>query len=136
MAELSQDNSRRVGHMRGKAQRAWDRGRFFFYIRIPESLHPADRGEKYDEPLAEALHAARLGKVTGGGQQLSEGNSIVLCGVDVELHERVRGLAVLRDLLPRLGAPAGTVIEEFIPEFKEHPLVAPIPEPGDASQDS
>ncbi len=125
MTEPSQDIAHRVAHMRGMAQRAWDRGRFFFYIRIPEPLYPEERVEKYEEPLAEVLRAARLGKVAGGGQQLGEGKSIVYCGVDVELRERVRGLAVLRDVLARLGAPASTVLEEFIPEFQEHPLVTP-----------
>jgi hypothetical protein len=72
--------------------------------------------------LAEVLREAKLGKVNGGGQQLGEGNSIVYCGVDIILRERVRGLEVLRDVLQRLGAPPATVIEEFIPEFVEHPL--------------
>jgi hypothetical protein len=111
--------------MRGMPQQAWDRGLFFFHIRIPEPLYPKQRGEKYEEPLTEALRAARLGKVNGGGQQLGEGNTIVYCGVDVVLRERVRGLALLREVLNRLGAPRGTVIEEFIPEFIEHPLKAP-----------
>jgi hypothetical protein len=60
--------------------------------------------------------------VNGGGQQLGPGNSIVYCGVDVIVSERVRGLAVLRQVLTRLEAPPGTVVEEFIPEFVEHPL--------------
>jgi hypothetical protein len=125
MAEPSPDIAHRVRHMQGMARQAWDRGQFFFYIRIPEPLYPAERGEKYEEPLAEMLRAAQLGKVNGGGQQLGEGNSIMYCGVDVILSERVRGLNVLREVLCRLGAPASTVIEEFIPEFVEHPLTAP-----------
>ena len=68
------------------------------------------------------MRAAGLGKVNGGGQQLGEGNSIVYCGVDVILSERVRGLELLREILSRLDAPTGTVIEEFLPEFAEHPL--------------
>ena len=111
--------------MTARAQRVWDRGNFFLYIRIPESLYPEERGEKYEQPIAEALHQAQLGKVLGGGQQLGKGNSIVYCGVDVELIERVRGLEFLRELLPKLGAPAETVIEEFIPHFQEHPLTEP-----------
>jgi hypothetical protein len=107
------------------AQQAWDRGLFFFYIRIPEPLSPEERGQKYEEPLAKALRAARLGKVNGGGQQLGPGNTIAYCGVDVILRERVQGLQLLREVLPQLGAPAATVIEEFLPDFVEHPLEAP-----------
>lgn len=125
MPEPSPDIAPRVRHMRGVAQRVWDRGEFFFYVRIPEPLMPAGRGEKYEEPLAEVLRVEGLGKVNGGGQQLGPGNTVVYCGVDVIVSERVRGLAVLREVLTRLGAPAGTVIEEFIPEFVEHPLTAP-----------
>jgi hypothetical protein len=77
--------------------------------------------------LGDVLRAAQLGEVTGGGQQLGEGNTIVYCGVDVILSERVRGLEVLREALERLGAPTGTIIEEFIPVFTEHPLYASNP---------
>ena len=125
MAEPSPEIAPRVRHMTGMAQRTWDHGEFFFYIRIPEPLYPAERGEKYEGPLAEALRGANLGRVTGGGQQLGEGKSIVYCGVDVELTERVRGLALLREVLVRLGAPVETVIEEFVPHFQEHPLTDP-----------
>jgi hypothetical protein len=106
------------------AQRAWDRGEFF-YVRIPEPLYPQERGEKYEEPLTEALMAAQVGEIIGGGQQLGVGDTIAYCGVDVVLYERIRGLEVLREALGRLGAPAGTVIEEFVPEFQEHPLTEP-----------
>lgn len=129
MSEPAPEIVHRVAHMRTMAQRAWDRGLFFFYIRIPEPLSPDERGEKYEEPLTESLRAARLGRVNGGGQQLGEGNTILYCGVDVILSERVRGLALLREVLPRLGAPGSTIIEEFIPEFAEHPLHATDAEP-------
>jgi hypothetical protein len=125
MADPSPEIANRVQHMQGMAEEAWDQGLFFFYIRIPEPLLPADRGMKYEDPLADVLRAAQLGEVTGGGQQLGEGNSIVYCGVDVILSERVRGLEVLREALFQLGAPSNTVIEEFIPVFTEHPLQTP-----------
>jgi hypothetical protein len=133
MANPSADIAHRVAHMRGMAQRTWERGEFFFYIRIPEPLYPAERIDKYEVPIGKALHTARLGKVSGGGQQLGEGKSIVYCGVDVELCERVRGLAGLREILSGFGAPAGTVIEEFLPEFREHLLQAPEAELGAAA---
>ena len=111
--------------MRGMAQRAWDNGEFFFYIRIPESLLPEERGEKYEEPLAAALRAARLGRVCGGGTKPGPGKTIAYCGVDVVVRERVRGLEVLRSKLIELGAPPETVIEEFIPKLCEHSLMPP-----------
>jgi hypothetical protein len=121
MPRPSPDIAIRVDMMRGMAKIAAARGQVFVYVRIPEPLWPQERGKKYEDPLAAALADAGLGKVTGGGQQL-DGGSIEYCGVDVILNNRAQGLALLKDVLRRLGAPAGTMIEEFLPEFQEHPL--------------
>jgi len=122
MAEPSPEIADRVALMRGMAERAWNRGLFFFYIRIPEPLLPDERRTKYEEPLAEMLRAERLGKVNGGGSQLGSNNTILYCGIDVILKERVRGLQMLREELVLLQAPSNTVIEEFLPHFVERPL--------------
>jgi hypothetical protein len=125
MAKPRKDMAARVAHMRGMAEQARERGLIFFYVRIPESLGPGERMEKYEEPLDRALRAADLGRVNGGGQQLGTGNRIVYCGVDVLVNDRARGLEVVREVLLRLDAPDAPVIEEFIPEFTEHPLEWP-----------
>jgi hypothetical protein len=125
MAEPSPDIANRVAVMRDMAEAAQERGEVFFYIRIPEPLGPFERGDKYEDPLTQALASADLGRVTGGGQQLGEGDSIEYSGVDVVVRHRMRGLKLLRKILKQLAAPAGTVIEEFIPEFQEHPLQLP-----------
>jgi len=52
------------------AEAAAERGQHFFYVLIPESLGPIDRGEKYEDPLIDAL--GELGQVTGGGSQMGE----------------------------------------------------------------
>ena len=122
MTEPSADIANRVAVMRGMAEDAAARGKVFVYVRIPEPLRPLERGDKYEDPLIAALVESRLGEVTGGGQQLGEGRSIMYCGIDVVLSDRIQGLAFLQEALCRLGAPAGTVIEEFTPEFQEHPL--------------
>ena len=86
----------------------------FVYIKIPGDLDPMDRGELFEDPLQEALDKERLGEITGGGSQLSEpsesGNSIEFCGIDVDLYDAVRGLALLRNQLVRLKAPPGTML--------------------------
>lgn len=120
--------SARVRHMTERARDAWDRGEFFLFLRIPEPLRPEDRGERYEDPIDEALQTAGLGRVVGGGQQLGPGGTIAYCGVDVVLIERVRGLELIREILVQLNAPPATVIEEFLPRFTEHSLVEP---PGD-----
>jgi hypothetical protein len=106
--------------MLGFATQAAERGQHFFYILIRESLGPIDRGHKYEDPLSEALGS--LGEVTGGGSQLGEGDTVEFCGLDVVVDDRDRGLKVIRECLRSCGAPADTVIEEYVPEFNELPL--------------
>src|SRR5687768_18328169 len=103
--------------MLGFAEAAAERGQHFFYVLIPEPLGPMDRGEKYEDPLSEAL--GELGEVTGGGSQLGEGDTIAFYGVDVVVNDRERKLKVIRECLRARGAPPNTVIEEYVPEIAE-----------------
>ena len=87
----------------------------FVYIRMPGDLDPQDRWERFADPLQQALEKDDLGIVTGGGTQFSEpdqeGNDYVeFCGIDVDLYDVARGLALLRRELVRLQAPAGTML--------------------------
>lgn len=100
--------------MRGFAEAAAERGQHFFYVLIREPLGPMDRGEKYEDPLNDAL-----GEVTGGGSQLGEGDTIAFCGLDVIVNHRENGLKVIRECLRSCGAPSNTIIEEYVPEFAE-----------------
>jgi hypothetical protein len=102
------------------AEAAWDRGEFFFYVRIPEDLQPIARGDRYEDPLQEALDAANVGQVTGGGSQLGEGTSIEYCGIDVVVRDRDRGLELICSEMRRLHAPRATVVEEYLPSYREH----------------
>ena len=102
------------------AEAAHQRGQHFFYIRIPESIAPVERGEKYEYPLADAL--GDLGEVTGGGSQLGAGDSIDYCGVDVVVNDGDRGLRLIRQFMRSRSAPAETVIEEYLPKYRELPL--------------
>ena len=85
----------------------------FVYVLIPEDLGPLDRGAKYEDPLQEALSAARAGEITGGGSMLGDerpdgSRAIQFCGIDVDVTELEPGLALLRSALPQLGVPAGS----------------------------
>jgi hypothetical protein len=85
----------------------------FVSVHIPEALIPLDRGAKYEEPLAAALHQRSLGDVTGGGTQLGprtpEGKQDILAvDLDIELVDGERGLPVLLSELKKLNAPPGT----------------------------
>lgn len=97
-------------------------GNHFLYVLIPGDIRPIERGERFEGPLQELLSASELGKVTGGGSQLGEGSSIEYCGIDVVLYDLERGIQLLRQELPRLGAPRNTVIEQYLPERLNHPI--------------
>jgi len=88
----------------------------FVFIKILDSVMPIERGEKYEDPLDEALKSAGLGEVTGGGSQLGspkpDGSaSIAWVGVDVELTDIEHGVPFLVAELKKLGAPKGSTIE-------------------------
>jgi hypothetical protein len=101
----------------------------FVYIKIPGDIDPVDRGERFEDPLQAALDAAGLGTITGGGSQLSqpdgEGERFVeFCGLDVDLYHAEKGLALLRQELLRLEAPAGTaLLYELNEQEYEEPIV-------------
>lgn len=88
----------------------------FVFIKIPESIMPFERVEKYEDPLDGALKKAGLGEATGGGSQLGKpGNDgtrdIEWVGIDVDLTDLSKGLPLLKSELRHLGAPSGTTIE-------------------------
>jgi|ERR1044071_414480 hypothetical protein len=84
----------------------------FVYTKIPGNLGPVDRGDLFEDPLQDALDMERLGEITGGGSQLSDesGNFVEFCGIDIDLYDAARGLALLRNELMRLQAPPGTML--------------------------
>lgn len=87
----------------------------FVYIRMPGDIDPEDRWTNFADPLQEGLEKECLGEVTGGGTQFSEpdehGDDFVeFCGIDVDLYDVAKGLALLRRELVRLQAPAGTML--------------------------
>lgn len=106
---------------------AQESGESFVYVRIPGNIGPHERGERFEDPLSEALQSTSLGRVTGGGSQLGEGKSIEFCGLDVVLSKREQGLRMLKERLRLLGAPAGTVIEEYLPMRRDHAVIAKRP---------
>jgi hypothetical protein len=88
----------------------------FVFIRIPESLEPDERTEKYEEPLEKSLASTGVGELTGGGCMLAAPDAdghreIKYCGIDINLFDIDAGLELLRIELKRLGAPNGTMLE-------------------------
>ena len=87
----------------------------FVFVKIPESLEPLERAEKYEDPLGDSLTSSGFGVLTGGGAMLSAPDAnghreIEWCGIDIELFVGA-GLELIRTELKRLGAPKGTMLE-------------------------
>ncbi len=88
----------------------------FVFVRIPESLEPLERADKYEDPLEESLTSSGAGVLTGGGAMLSAPDAdghreIEWCGIDIDLFDFDSGLELIRTELKRLGAPQGTILE-------------------------
>ena len=92
-------------------------------ITIPASLMPVERGERFEDPLDDAL--GDLGQVEGGGSLLHEVEGekvIVSCDIEVFVKDLGKALPIIRKTLKSRGAPSGTTIIQYQPEEKTHPL--------------
>jgi hypothetical protein len=76
--------------------------------RLYEHVEPIDRGERYEDPLDDALKGAGLGTVTGGGSQLGELGEIEFADVEIEVANVDAALPVIIEHLERAGAPVGS----------------------------
>lgn len=64
----------------------------FVVAHVNARLMPMDRGDRYEDPLAEALAESGFGEVTGGGSILSKVGEIEGCDIDLDLHDLEHGL--------------------------------------------
>jgi hypothetical protein len=82
----------------------------FVLARFYEHIGPIDRGDRYEDPLNEVLEAAGIGRVTGGGSQLTEDGRIEFADIEIELADLDAALQVAVEALERAGAPHGSEI--------------------------
>jgi hypothetical protein len=86
----------------------------FVYVQMPLDLDPVDRTELFANPLQEVLEREKAGTVTGGGSMEpapdENGNEFVFSGIDVDLYDLSKGLALLQQELVRLQVPPGTLL--------------------------
>jgi hypothetical protein len=108
--------------MQDLAEDARANGQHFLYVRIPGDIQPLERGDRFEDPLDVALRESALGSVTGGGSQLGEDDTIEYCGIDVVTVDRARGIELVRRVMRECQCPDGSVIEEYLPEYREHSI--------------
>jgi hypothetical protein len=81
-----------------------------FTVRLYEHVEPMDRGSRYEDPLQDALDAASLGTISGGGSQLTEGGQIEFADIEVDATDIDRAVTTTVDVLEAAGAPEGSEI--------------------------
>ena len=80
----------------------------FLTARLNAKLQPMDRGEIYEDPLAETLQKNGLGDVTGGGTQLAD-FGIEFCDLEIRVNATDdTTLQTIASRLEELGAPKGS----------------------------
>ena len=82
----------------------------FVVATLWEAIQPLDRGDRYEDPLDEALEREGLGGTCGGGSQLSDSCGIEFVDIEIELRDLERGLAVTKQILEQQGASKGSVL--------------------------
>lgn len=87
----------------------------FLYVKIPGNIQPIERGERFEDPLIDALLEAQLGDVTGGGSSMSDPDAegqrtVEFCGIDVDTPSPAAARKLIREKLLELAAPSGTEI--------------------------
>ncbi len=112
------------------AQSAEANLRPFLYVRIPGERQPVERHQTLEYPIEERLRAGNLGEITGGGTMLNPpditGKSTIdYSGIDIEVDDLDAGRRVLREILPDLGAPAGTQIEFTVDDNRRQDRLTP-----------
>ena len=83
----------------------------FAYAQINARIQPLDRGELYEDPLAEAFAENGFGEITGGGTMQSKEGEIEYCGVDIDLFDLEQGVPFVCEFLTECGAPKGSKLQ-------------------------
>jgi hypothetical protein len=81
------------------------------YAQLNARIMPIDRGDRYEDPLSEALEKNGLGAVTGGGTMQTKDGEIDYCGIDIDLFDIANGAKFVCDFLTKLGAPKGSKLQ-------------------------
>jgi hypothetical protein len=81
-------------------------------VRLNARLQPIDRGEWFEDPLAEALESKGYGEVTGGGTMQDQATGeIQFCDIELTVPSASpEVLAFVTGTLDELGAPKGSTL--------------------------
>lgn len=75
---------------------------------------PIDRGERYEEPLDEALKAKGYGQTEGAGTMQTKEGEIEYIELYMSLSSPDKSVPFLMEVLVKCGAPKGSKIQVFL----------------------
>ena len=81
------------------------------YAQLNARVQPIDRGDRYEDPLQEALESNGFASVVGGGAMQSINGEIEYCGIDLDIYSFAEGVPFICDFLSKLGAPRGSKLQ-------------------------
>jgi hypothetical protein len=81
------------------------------YAQLNARIMPIERGERFEDPLGDALAENGLGEVTGGGTLQSETGELDYCGIDVDLVDSAKAVPFVCEFLTKCGAPKGSKLQ-------------------------
>lgn len=73
-------------------------------------IMPIDRGDRYEDPLNEALQARHLGETDGGGTMQLKSGEIEYIDVEMVLTDTTNGIPFVIEKLESFGAPKGSIL--------------------------
>src|SRR5688500_16848935 len=79
--------------------------------RLNHRLMAIDRGERYEDPLQEALATRGFGSVDGGGTMMLQSGEVEFADVEVILTNDAEGIPFVVETLEALGAPRGSILQ-------------------------
>jgi hypothetical protein len=97
----------------------------FAYAQLNARIMPMDRGERFEDPLMEALEKNGFGEVTGGGTLQDASGEIEYCGIDLDLFDVPKGVPFICEFLTKCGAPKGSKLQY---ELKKKKIEVPFGE--------
>ncbi len=81
----------------------------FLIIRLPLKIGPMDRGDYWEDPLAEKAEAASIAELSGGGTMMDDDGAILFSEVELVVPDLSdERLNQIEQILVDLGAPKGT----------------------------
>jgi hypothetical protein len=91
------------------------------YAKINMRIGPLQRGELFEDPLADALAPTGLARMIGAGTQSADGE-IQFCGIDLELDPArvIEAVTFIAKFLTAHGAPRGSQVIFETPQGKSY----------------